>query len=194
MSYALEDLAAQLREAREKQGFSQRELSALAGVPQSHISKIESGNVDLRLSSLAAIANTLDLELILAPRKTVPAVRSIVRGTFDGSIISPDVRREFDRLAESLRNAAKVAHSPAVKNLSNRLRELQVFQPQITDPSLLRRIRTAADAAAKSGSSEAFENAVKQISVLRNQLAHSVPAEEPTAGPRPAYRLEDDDD
>ena len=46
MSYESEKLAATLKAAREKKGLSQRALSAHAGVPQSHISKIESGAVN----------------------------------------------------------------------------------------------------------------------------------------------------
>ena len=79
MSYITEPIATALKEARERKGLSQRALSAKAGVPQSHISKIESGAVDLRLSSLVALARVLGLELALVPRKTVPAVQAIVR-------------------------------------------------------------------------------------------------------------------
>jgi len=81
MTYASEHIATTLREAREDKGLTQRELSKRSGVPQSHISKIESNNVDLRLSSLASLAHALDLELALIPRKAVPAVRSITRST-----------------------------------------------------------------------------------------------------------------
>ncbi|MEI7171645.1 helix-turn-helix transcriptional regulator, partial [Pectobacterium parmentieri] len=70
-----------LREARARKGFSQRELSARSGVPQSHISKIESGGVDLRVSSLIALARVLDLELFVAPKKSVPAIKSIIRSS-----------------------------------------------------------------------------------------------------------------
>ncbi len=79
MSYLTEYIASTLKAARETKGFSQRELGKSAGVPQSHISKIENGAVDLRLSSLIGLARVLDLELMLVPRKAVPAVRSIIR-------------------------------------------------------------------------------------------------------------------
>ena len=79
MTYATAHIAEALRAAREAAGLSQRELAQRAGVPQPHISKIESGAVDLRLSSLVAIANALDLELMLIPRKAAPAVRSITK-------------------------------------------------------------------------------------------------------------------
>ncbi len=78
MNYSTQYIAQQLKKSRENMGLSQRELSTRAGVPQSHISKIESGNVDLRLSSLVAIARALELELALIPRKYVSAVNSIV--------------------------------------------------------------------------------------------------------------------
>ena len=50
-------------------------------MPQSHISKIESGGVDLRISSLIALARVLDLELLVAPKKSVPAIKSIIRSS-----------------------------------------------------------------------------------------------------------------
>ena len=81
MNYLVEQIAENLREARKRKGLSQRELSARSGVPQSHISKIESGNVDLRVSSLIALARVLDMELCIAPKKSVPAIQAIIRGT-----------------------------------------------------------------------------------------------------------------
>ncbi|HLF10608.1 MAG TPA: helix-turn-helix transcriptional regulator, partial [Gammaproteobacteria bacterium] len=76
MSYAIAHIATTLKNAREAKGLSQRALSELAGVPQGHISKIERGAVDLRLSSLVQLARVLDLELALVPRKSVSAVNS----------------------------------------------------------------------------------------------------------------------
>ncbi len=81
MSYATEQIASALRATRESKGLSQRELSAKSGVPQGHISKIENGAVDLRVSSLVGLARVLDLELALVPRRSVSAVKSIVRSS-----------------------------------------------------------------------------------------------------------------
>ena len=81
MSYVTEQILESLREARVRKGFRQRELSARSGVPQSHISKIESGGVDLRMSSLIALARVLDLELFVAPKKSIPAIKSIIRSS-----------------------------------------------------------------------------------------------------------------
>jgi len=79
MNYESEVLTARLWATRKEKGLSQRELSRLTGVPQSHISKIEANQVDLRVSSLVAIANALDLELFLVPRKAAAAVRAITQ-------------------------------------------------------------------------------------------------------------------
>jgi transcriptional regulator with XRE-family HTH domain len=81
MRYITEQILESLREARVRKGFSQRELSRRSGVPQSHISKIESGGVDLRMSSLIALARVLELELFVAPKKFVPAIQSFIRSS-----------------------------------------------------------------------------------------------------------------
>lgn len=78
MNYVTTQILQSLRKARISKGISQRELSVLSGVPQSHISKIESGQVDLRVSSLIALARVLDVELFLAPKKFIPAIQSIM--------------------------------------------------------------------------------------------------------------------
>jgi predicted transcriptional regulator len=79
MAYGTQEIAERLRAARAASGLSQRELSALAGIPQAQISRIEAGAVDLRLSSLVALVHALELELVLVPRKAVPAVRALTR-------------------------------------------------------------------------------------------------------------------
>jgi len=81
MGYATEHITNTLKAVRERKGLSQRELSKKVGVPQSHISKIESGAIDIRLSSLVALAHVLDLEPTLVPRKAASAVKSIIRSS-----------------------------------------------------------------------------------------------------------------
>src|SRR5690606_6170540 len=107
MSYATEDIIKTLKEAREAKGLSQRVLSARTGVPQSHISKIESGGTDIRLSSLIELARVLDLELKLVPRKAVPAVETVVRSTVPPPTTpqtadTAKAVREFERTLESV--------------------------------------------------------------------------------------------
>lgn len=74
-----EETITALKRARTAKGLSQSELGHRVGVPQSHISKIEKGDVDIKLSSLIQIARALDLEVKLVPKKALPAVDSIVR-------------------------------------------------------------------------------------------------------------------
>jgi DNA-binding Xre family transcriptional regulator len=81
MPHSTVPLVAALKAARARKGLSQRALSARAGMPQSHLSKIESGAVDIRLSSFVQLARLLDLEPMLVPRARVPAVDAILRST-----------------------------------------------------------------------------------------------------------------
>ena len=72
------NFARMLREARKKKGISQGALSSKTGIPQSHISKIESGTVDLRISALNELSRNLDLELMLVPRQLVPTFKALL--------------------------------------------------------------------------------------------------------------------
>jgi HTH-type transcriptional regulator/antitoxin HipB len=73
------DLRLQIKEARLKRGWGQRELGAEVGLPQPHISVIESGEIVPRFDTLLDIVRVLDLDLLLAPRSLVPAVQSLIR-------------------------------------------------------------------------------------------------------------------
>ena len=75
---AIDEISRTIKAVRRAKGLSQLALARTAGMPQSHISRIENAGVDLRVSSLTEIARALDLELTLVPRKAIPAVRSIV--------------------------------------------------------------------------------------------------------------------
>jgi transcriptional regulator with XRE-family HTH domain len=79
VSYTAEAFAPSLRQARLQKGWSQRDLSGKAGIPQAHISRIESGAVDVKVSTLVELARLLDLELVLAPRASLPAVKALIR-------------------------------------------------------------------------------------------------------------------
>ena len=112
MAYLNGQILESLKEARKRKGLSQRELGTKSGVPQSHISKIESGTVDLRASSLVALARALDLELELVPKKTVPAVKSIMR-----SSISTDIAEAYKRSTEGIERYKKL-YADLVKSTS----------------------------------------------------------------------------
>lgn len=77
--YSILELTEKLKAAREKKGLSQRAFSKSIGMPQSRLSRIENGLIDLRTSSLLELSRALDLELMLIPRQGVPMVDSLVR-------------------------------------------------------------------------------------------------------------------
>ena len=78
MLYAIDDLAKTLKAARQRRQLSQRALSRFVGLPQAQISKIENAAVDLRASTLVALARALEMDVILVPRQHLPAVNSII--------------------------------------------------------------------------------------------------------------------
>ena len=57
------NIARRLVEARRALGFSQRELGNRSGLTQAQISRIENGLVDMRVSTLLALAGELQLRL-----------------------------------------------------------------------------------------------------------------------------------
>ena len=96
MSYASKPLIDALKRARTRAGLSQRALSARAGLPQSHISKIENGRGDITLSTLIDLARALDVEVMLVPRKLVPAVENIARGEEPRAQATPPPAYQLD--------------------------------------------------------------------------------------------------
>lgn len=70
----------QLRIARQIMGLKQAELGKKLGLPQSHISKIEQGGTDPRLSTVSDMARVLDQELVLVPRQQLSQVRALLQG------------------------------------------------------------------------------------------------------------------
>jgi transcriptional regulator with XRE-family HTH domain len=69
----------ELKEARVKRGWSQRELGSRLGLPQMHISGIESGKIVPRYDTLLELVRILDRDLLMVPRALVPVMQSLVR-------------------------------------------------------------------------------------------------------------------
>lgn len=61
MNKDLTILANNLRAERNRQNLSQEKLAELAGMQMQHISKIESGQTDIRFTTLIAILKALDI-------------------------------------------------------------------------------------------------------------------------------------
>jgi transcriptional regulator with XRE-family HTH domain len=197
MSYATEQIVASLKKARENKKLSQRELSKRSGVPQSHISKIETSGVDLRLSSLAALAHALDLELALVPRKAAPAVRSIARSTGGRSQPnSNDAIREVTRTLRAL-NALPEAlqENAATHMLRKHLDDINRYRDMLQQTDALRHIRSTLERVENVGSLKALQQAAKEAQRVRNMVVHApskTQGEPPES--RPAYSLDEEDD
>src|SRR5215813_13247461 len=74
-----EELRRELKRAREQRGWSQRELGSRLGLPQMHISGIESGKIVPRYDTLLELVRVLDHDLLMVRRSLVPAVQSLIR-------------------------------------------------------------------------------------------------------------------
>ena len=73
-----EDMRRELKEARAQRGWSQRELGSRIGLPQMHISGIESGKIVPRYDTLLELVRILDRDLLMVPRALVPVVKSLI--------------------------------------------------------------------------------------------------------------------
>ncbi len=73
-------LLKQLKTARQEKGMKQSEFGGKLGLPQSHISKIESGKTDPRLSTVIDMARIADHELMLIPKGLASVVRTMAEG------------------------------------------------------------------------------------------------------------------
>ena len=199
MIHAIDHIARTLRNAREARGLSQRALSARVGMPQSHISKIENGAVDLRVSSLVELARVLDLELELVPRKALPAVYAIVGGSDESAPAAARsgrrALRELHRLQEI---AARAAHiRPAVIELAQIQRQVRELRHFTIVGDRLDTIRNAAAAVKayhrNTAGRAVLLDALAQLGDLRSALAHAQPTgNDDTGMVRPAYSLDDD--
>ncbi len=199
MNYTITHIANELKAEREARGLSQLALSKLAGIPQSHISKIENGTVDLRLSSLIELARALGLELTLVPRKALPAVKSIVRGSARPSknIPSniPSTIKELKRIQNTITGFTK--DHPSIKEfaqIQRQINDIQHFRVSNSDLEAIQKASKTLQAIKFDNSYiESVRKTLSEFQNVRNALAHSsidLPAIETV---RSAYALESDD-
>jgi transcriptional regulator with XRE-family HTH domain len=69
----------ELIKARRERGWSQAELGKQVGLPQMHISGIETGKVVPRFDTLLELVRVLGHDLVMVRRSLVPVVQSLVR-------------------------------------------------------------------------------------------------------------------
>ncbi len=202
MIAGIADIAASIRQARKDKGLTQRELGKRVGLPQSHISKIESGTVDLQLSSLAEIARALDLELRLVPRKALPAIEGTVRAAV-GTAGSSAASRALATIQKDLQLAERIrTEYPELKEIENYRSVLKSVQALQIDNQSLKSLQNALkpsqDLAKFFKDYNEVAKIAKQVSEAtsalqqwRNIQVHSPQIDGPRQ--RPAYRLEDDE-
>lgn len=191
----LELFAETIRHARLQKGWSQRELSARARMPQAQISRFETGSVDPQVSTLVELARTLDLELRLVPRTAVTAVAAAVRSAEQRS-----EQRASQALLAKLQHVADIAYGAApereeigsirdtlrqLEPMASRLRSLKL-EPELQKLLLDLEMVVEHPPAQRGRHAHILVDAASWLRNLRNQLAHS------TGPERPAYSLDDE--
>ena len=119
MAYATEEILRGLKEAREAKGLGQRDLGARIGMLQSHISKIESGRSDIRLSSQIGFARALDLDLRFVPRAAVPVLEGVVRSTIPPPPLPDSSMRQWLFAASIGSSTLRTEPRPCSRTLSH---------------------------------------------------------------------------
>lgn len=74
-----EDLRLELKKIRIQRGWTQVELGRRTGLPQTHISGIETGKIVPRFDTLLDLVRVLERDLLMVPRELVPAVQALIR-------------------------------------------------------------------------------------------------------------------
>lgn len=181
-------IAMALKEARERQSLSQRELSARSGVPQAKISRIEREGADMQITTLISLGRALDLEVELVPRKAMPAVETIVRST---TTTISDPGKSFRQLRLALQKV-DAAHIPAatLDKIMSDLRTLANL-PGASEAGAEAKKFAAWLASTNAPDLETLNRHAAALARWRKQLLDAPP---PAALPKPAYSLDDEED
>ena len=132
--YAIRNLTQILREARLTGGDSQKELAERAGLGQNRLALIETGEVDLRASTLIQLARALDFELVLVPRRLLPAVQSLTV-----SIHKSDQQTEH----RSVRRSVRRSPSRALRQILGHVAALEREYPKNVELAQTKRVAKA---------------------------------------------------
>jgi transcriptional regulator with XRE-family HTH domain len=197
----LEPIADILKAARKRQALSQRALAAKAGVPQSHISKIENAAVDLQTTSLIAIARALDLEVALVPRELTSAVQALQR---ERNPAIPDVmetaRHTHGLLAVVARMKKRFGRNKSLLALERSAGKAGrlTYKPEVAQRyvTLFGKIESLLDdmeerSLAAKRISKDDQNQIASATREIDDLVRNAPL---MAAQRPAYTLDEDDD
>jgi transcriptional regulator with XRE-family HTH domain len=190
MSYQSEELIREVQGQRVKAALSQRALAARSGLTQAHISQIETGRLEPGLSSFIQMARALDLEVVLVPKKLLPAVQGILRPSTDD--LSPEDGQSalFAKGERFLAKQKKLdGRSATLDRIEEYLRFLKRVRLRKDDLAIVTdAIETLGLIQGRPGSRARLENIATMLRQVRNNIAHPVEA------PRPAYALNQEDD
>lgn len=89
-----------ITELRRKQELSQRELAKRLHVPQSYLSKVESGKLDMGLANFVDVVRYLGAEVMIVPASMVPIISAMMSSDGEGSQNHP---RWADSMNEEFR-------------------------------------------------------------------------------------------
>lgn len=194
MAYKTEHITHQIRAAREARHMSQRELSARSGLTQSHISQIERGTMEPGLASLVDVARALDLEIVLAPKKLMPAIGTILDSASAMSDTLTSEQRtlvgRIDRwLTEGRDRFAITSDADNLKDSLALLRHLPLSEDELeklrNSAMTLQRWQSEPPAATQ------LSEFARSLRALRNSAVHR---DRDDAIPRSAYALDEEDD
>lgn len=195
MSYKSEALITRLRRARETAGMSQRALSDRSGLTQSHISHIERGTLEPGISNLIDLARALDMELVLVPRKLLPAVEGILGSNSGAEMLSLEASKTaLTELARGERLVTKqkalYGQSADLDRIAENLRMLRYLPLSGADLAAVREAREILHRyQASVQSRDVVKSIADSLQALRNRIVHASPA-----APRSAYALEEEED
>ena len=195
MSYLIKDLADSLRAARERKRLSQRALSEKAGLPQSHISRIENGVVDLQLSSLVELTRALELEVVLVPRKLVPMVQGLIRSktpSLQDSQRMGKITRELEQIEKTIKEIlSSHPEDKEYEGIYKIVKDLQFMSGSESelDLDLLKLISGGVKRLRKVDEPLLIRAITDELKGLRNRYMHQSGKLDKT---RPAYSLDED--
>jgi transcriptional regulator with XRE-family HTH domain len=194
MGYKSEHLIGQVREVREAFGLSQRALSDRTGQTQSHISQIESGKMEPGLASFIDMARALDLEVVLVPKKLLPAINGLMRAQATPDMHIHAGQPNDKRFARAERLVKKMKSLYGTSADLDRIDEYLRFLRRVNlSDGEMQVVRGEMDRLERYQASPQSAQVVKDIATalqrLRNTMAHARPSE-----PGPAYSLDGGDD
>ncbi|MCP3392079.1 helix-turn-helix transcriptional regulator [Bradyrhizobium sp. CCGB12] len=190
MGYPSQDLIRSVQAKRTQERMSQRALAVRSGLTQAHISQIETGRLEPGLSSFIQMVRALDLEIVLVPKKLLPAVEAVLRSNTNDFSLEEGPSNLFAK-AERIVSGQRKRHgsSAALDRIAEYLRFLKQVHLSKADLTVVNDVvDTLRGYRAEPIPNSVLETSAGVLQGLRNRIAH------PVETPRPAYALDDEDD